>query len=362
MVPNTSVEHMTICSAWHQNLSPPQENFHLTELGCGDGSNLMFLAFYHPNSTFIGLDNSETVLALADSTARLIGLNNIEFILRDVRDLESSTIKQNDYIIAHGLYSWVPDDARNAILSFCAHNLKAEGLAYISYNAQPGWSTRKLVRDTLLSSRKVQNAPLEEKAQMAIEVARQLQDDLPSRDYASAVLLADELERVIHGKPWYVFHEYLTEVNDGFWLREFVNKANFHGLKYVADAQFCRPEGQIPELLKESLAHRNLDPVEQEEIADLLCHRYFHASILSRADASRNKSCHEELVLLNAFPVLQVMKSHWTAPLQRLQFLYSLLSGLPGYNWKHCISRQQNFSTHTSVNYQRIQEKILRLS
>ena len=131
---------------------------------------------------------------------------------------------------------------------------------------------------------------------MAIEVAGHLLEDLPARDYASAVLLAEELERVINAKPWYVFHEYLTEVNDGFWLTDFVNKARSYGLEYVTDAQFCRPEGQIPATLKESIDRRNLDPVEQEETADLLCNRYFRASILCRSDAPRQKINREKLV------------------------------------------------------------------
>lgn len=254
------------------------------------------LAFYHPYATFVGVDNSGAELELANIGLRFLQLYNIQFVHKDVCDFEPTSMKESDYIIAHGLYSWVPDDVRHSILSFCSHNYKSEGLAYISYNAQPGWSTRKLVRETLLRSQLVQDAPLEEKGQMAIEVAKQLLEDLPARDYASAVLLADELERVIYAKPWYVFHEYISEVNDGFWLTDFVKKARSHDLEYVNDAQFCRPEGQVPANLKESLADKNLDPVEQEETADLLCNRYFRASVLCRSDSPRKKTSRMEII------------------------------------------------------------------
>lgn len=285
-----------MCSTWNNGQRPLVNKFHVTELGCGDGTNLTILAFYHPYATFVGVDNSDAELELAYNGVKFLQLQNIQFICKDVCDLEPASMKESDYIIAHGLYSWVPDDVRHAILSFCAHNLQDEGLAYISYNAQPGWSTRNLIRETLLRSQLVQTAPLEEKGQMAIDVVRQLLEDLPARDYVSAVLLADELERVINAKPWYVFHEYLTEVNDGFWLTDFVKKARFHGLEYVTDAQFCRPEGQVPATLKESLSNRNFDPVEQEETADLLCNRYFRASILCRADAPQNKTSRRKLM------------------------------------------------------------------
>lgn len=268
----------------------------MVDPGCGDGANLLILACCYPDSTFIGIDNSSADFAAARHAAEALCLSNISFVLTDVRHVLPAEFAPCHYSIAHGLYSWVPDDARDAILEFCARALAPTGLAYISYSAQPGWSTRRLVRETLLRSRSVREAPIEEKGQRAIEVAARLLEDLPSREYASAVLLADELERVRHGKPYYVFHEYLAEVNDGFWLGEFVERARRHGLDYVTDAQSCRWEGHLPASLKAALARRGLNTIEQEEAADLLCHRYFRASILCRADAPRVSISHQEVL------------------------------------------------------------------
>jgi trans-aconitate methyltransferase len=209
-------------------------------LGCGDGSNLLPAAFYHPDSTFIGIDSSSVGIDRAREGASRLGLQNIRFVLGDVRGLQPSTTARSDYIVAHGLYSWVPDDARDAILAFCRHNLSPHGLAYVSYNANPGWAVRQVVRDALLRSSLVRQAADEDKAARAIEVAARLLQDLPSRGHAHAALLAEELERVRNGKPFYIFHEYLAELNEGFWLGDFVERARRHGLDYVADALFCR--------------------------------------------------------------------------------------------------------------------------
>jgi len=65
---------------------------------------------------------------------------------------------------------------------------------------------------------------------------------------------------------------------------------------YVGDAQFCRWEGQIPKELRNSLSRRDLDRVEQEEAADLLCNRYFHESILCRDDAPRGNVSHRDIL------------------------------------------------------------------
>jgi SAM-dependent methyltransferase len=268
---------------------------HVTELGCGDGANLLALAFYNRNSTFLGIDNSSVEVDLARQAAKALGLENLEFLHKDIRDFEPATVPRSNYIVAHGLYSWVPEDAREAILRFCRQNLKPSGLAYISYNAQPGWAVRNLVRQTLLRSSSVREAPLARKAEKAIQVAANLLEDLPSRDYAAAVLLANELERVRNGAPFYVLHEYLAETNQGFWLGEFVEAARRHGLDYIADAQFCRWEGRVSPELRASLARRSPDQVQQEETADLLGDRYFRASILCRADAPRGGLSRDEL-------------------------------------------------------------------
>ena len=281
---------------WNHGPFPLTGYNHVTELGCGTAMNLIAMAYFNRETTFLGIDYSEVSIEIATSIKNKLDLTNIRFLARDIRGLKPSLLPKSDYVIVHGLYSWVPEDVRNAILLFCVDNLKHEGLAYISYNAKPGWFTRNLVRETLLRSSRVHEAPDDKKGEAAKEEARRLLLDLPSKEYASAVLLANELERVIQGKDWYVFHEYLAEFNQGFWLREFVENAKVLGLRYVADAQFCRPEGQVPSALKTSLSKSGLNTVEQEENADLLCHRHFHASILCRSDAPRTNGTREEVI------------------------------------------------------------------
>lgn len=296
IIPNTFPDHLALSAVWYNNRYSLLQRFHLTELGCGDGANLLPIAFYHPDSTFIGIDNAESELNRASEGARQIGLQNVQFLQKDICDLDTADFTPCDYIIAHGLYSWVSDDTRESILQFCQNCLSPTGLAYISYNAQPGWASRGLVRDILLRSGLVQKAAIEDKASKAMEVASQLLDTLPSRDYAYAALLADELQRVRDGQAFYVFHEYLEEFNEGFWLRDFVERARKNDLNYVCDAQFSQWEGQIPKELRLTLSLRDLEPIEQEETADLLCNRYFHASILCRDDAPREPRSHQEIL------------------------------------------------------------------
>jgi methyltransferase-like protein len=295
-IPYTAPAHLALCARWAHGAYAATTRFSVVELGCGDGGNLLPLAFYNPDCMFVGIDSSVSALDRAEDAASRLGLTNLRYVRSDICDLSPLNFAPVDYVIAHGLYSWVTDDVRGAILSFCRDALAGDGLAYISYNAQPGWSTRQLVRDTLRRSRSVRQATMAEKATRAIELATRLLEDIPPSGFASTIVLADELARVRDGKPGYVFHEYLSETNDGFWLTDFVERARQNGLAYVVDAQFCRWEGFVPPELRKTVAKRSLDPIEAEETVDLLGHRYFRASILSKSDVPHVRTSPTELL------------------------------------------------------------------
>ena len=55
-----------------------------------------------------------------------------------------------DYIIAHGVYSWVPDAVQDKIFAISGENLAPNGIAYISYNTYPGWHIREMIRHMML--------------------------------------------------------------------------------------------------------------------------------------------------------------------------------------------------------------------
>lgn len=297
VAPSSAPDHLSLCSSWHYGPCPPIQNFRLIELGCGDGANLLPLAFYDPKSFFIGIDSSSAAIALATEGARSLGLENVRFMLKDLRDVSPADFAPCDFVTAPGVYSWVPENVREALLEFCRQALTKFGLAYISYNAQPGWTIRRLVREILQRDQTVRKAAIEQKVARATEVAaRYLEDLLPYRNYAFAVILDNELENVRSCEPSHVFHDYISETNEGFWLHDFVDISHRHGLDYVTDAQFLPWEGDVPIELMASLAKRHPDPIAQEEAADLFGPRYIHASILCRSDAVRSSATRRGLL------------------------------------------------------------------
>ena len=126
----------------------PVTTCRVLELGCGLGGNLVGMGVALPHSEFVGIDLSANQIAHGRATVEAIGLHNVHLHAMNVCDVDES-LGAFDYIICHGVYSWVPPDAQAAILRICRRQLAPHGIAYISYNVRPGWNLRSSLRDML---------------------------------------------------------------------------------------------------------------------------------------------------------------------------------------------------------------------
>src|SRR3954471_17103755 len=102
------------------------ERCRVLELGCGDGGNLIPMALVLPESDFLGVDLAGEPIARGRSTIDALGLRNIEMRQDDLRAFANGADagqEQFDFIIAHGVYSWVPEDVRDALLHICRRRL-----------------------------------------------------------------------------------------------------------------------------------------------------------------------------------------------------------------------------------------------
>ena len=128
----------------------PPDRCRVLELGCGEGMNLLPLAERFPKSEFVGVDFSAKQIAVAEAAREACGIGNARFVCADLRAWKPDG-GAFDYVIAHGVYSWVPAEVRDRLLALCAGALSPNGVAYVSYNTLPGWSLPGGVRKILLS-------------------------------------------------------------------------------------------------------------------------------------------------------------------------------------------------------------------
>jgi len=280
----TAPERLALASLLHGGPRARLGEYRVLELGCADGANLLPMAYFRPNASFVGIDNAESQITIANKRKGALGVENVEFMSVDFHDADRFLCGEFDFIIAHGVFSWIPDAARDAMLDLCARHLSRDGLFYLNYNTYPGWKVRGLVRRLLLTGTNT-GAGLGERAllaqHIAAELATSLAASIESSPHPFTQLLAKELKFVSEHHHSYVAHEYLAADNHAYWRSEFLRLVRDYGFDYVADADFSYPSSRgslssgSPNIHDESL-NGEVDA----DTADLLCYRQLHSPIL----------------------------------------------------------------------------------
>jgi 2-polyprenyl-3-methyl-5-hydroxy-6-metoxy-1,4-benzoquinol methylase len=121
------------------------------ELGCASGGNIIPMALNHPEAKFVGVDVSPKQVAAGLARIEKMGLQNLELLCKSFSDLSADAGKF-DYIICHGVFSWVPRALQDAIFELCQKHLSPKGIAYISYNVLPGWRMLQPLRDAFAAA------------------------------------------------------------------------------------------------------------------------------------------------------------------------------------------------------------------
>jgi len=261
----------------------PITDCRVLEIGCASGSNLMPMARDLPGSTFVGLDLSVTQIAEAREVAKEAGIGNVRFEHADILGVDESW-GHFDYIVCHGIYSWVPNDVREKILAICNTNLTADGVALVSYNVYPGWHFRGMIRDMMLYHTSG-NDDVQAQIAQARAMLNFLLENCPP-DSAYATVLGNEMGEIKNVPDAQLFHEYLERVNQPFYFHEFAAQSQAAGLQYVGDVEFSRMLAKIlPKNAQEALA--GLPMIQHEQYMDFLQNRAFRRTLL----------CHDDVVL-----------------------------------------------------------------
>lgn len=285
--------------------SAPLATARVLELGCAAGGNLIPFAVAHPDAQVIGIDLSPEQISAGREIAQRLGLRNLDLRALSITDIDDS-LGKFDYIICHGVFSWVPPMVREAILRVCRDNLAPEGLAFISYNVYPGWKTSDILRDAMqLNSFSATTSA--EKLKKAREMLGLLQHGLSPNN-----LMREAISKAAHAlnqqPDHYLFHEYLEMINSPCYFLEFVASIQQAGLAYVSDVQ---PEGSFPSNYGEATAaalavmSSNADRVMREQYLDFAVGRQFRQSVLVHVDRAdqileRPEASHFSSMLVSA--------------------------------------------------------------
>lgn len=257
----------------------PVERCRVLELGCGEGGNLVPVAEAYPDSEFVGIDLSSRQVEAGAAAIEQLGLSNVELLHRDISELDDS-FGRFDYIICHGVYSWVPPEIQSRILDICRARATPRGVAYVSYNTYPGWHVRGLLRKAMLDGVDP-DAGLVDAVAMAREVLTTMILDVDP-DSSHGQLIALTAEAVLDDTDAYIAHEFLAPINEPLYHGEFVERAVAHGLRWLDDQRMTAN----PSLLGHRLISARSEHPRRQEYNDLLSNGSFRGAVLCRADAA----------------------------------------------------------------------------
>jgi SAM-dependent methyltransferase len=288
-------ERLALASLLHGGPRVTVDSYRVLELGCGNGANLLALAHDRPNATFVGLDGARSAIAGAEKQRAELGLRNLELVEADFLSAAERVSGPFDFILVHGVFSWIPDAERDALLALCARHLAPRGLLYLNYNARPGWNVRGMVRD-FLRAQTAGRAGLRARAEAAQQISATVASSFAAAaEHPYSQLMAREFRIVCDGEVSYVAHEYLADDNRAYWRSEFLALAREHGFEHVADADFNHDSGRIPTDLEQRIAAAGILTPPFDNTVDLLCYRQLHSPILTRGPWVRRLPGPDEL-------------------------------------------------------------------
>lgn len=263
----------------HGLVAPPADRARVLELGCASGGNLIPMAYRYRDASFVGIDLTPGQIALGCADVAALDLTNITLRAMSITDI-ADDLGVFDYIICHGVYSWVPSDVQAAILRVASRNLSPNGVAYISYNTLPGWHVRGMVREMVMYHDDPSLA-----AHVRVARANALVEMLASKGATPKTLhtmsLMEEGINLASQTEAHVLHEQLEPFNSPVYVSEFIRRAAASGLRYVSEAKIGDSATRPPAWARE-LA--NGDALRAQQYLDFATGRTFRRSLLCHAD------------------------------------------------------------------------------
>ena len=291
--PQSQPPRLAALAAMFGLTSPEVSQCSMLELGCASGGNIIPLAMRFPGSKFRGVDLTERHVLDGQARVRELGLENIHIEQGDLAALELGG-ERFDYIVCHGVYSWVPPPVRDAILRISADNLTKNGIAYVSYNVYPGWHLRGVIRDMM-----IYHAGTEGEPRLRIAKARWVLDNIAKSSRGGTPygeMLRSEAKLLAGMDNSYILGEFLERENAPCYFRDFAAMAGAHGLVYLCETELhqCIPEHISAEVgpMIRTMSRNNLIPLEQ--YIDFFKGRSFRQTLLVKA--KRAKKIERQLV------------------------------------------------------------------
>ena len=267
--------------------TPETEKARILEIGCSFGGNLIPFALNNKEADVIGIDLSEYQINEGKKIVEKMGIKNLK--LYPINILEyNNEFGQFDYIICHGVFSWVPEAVQEKILKVIKESLVENGSAVISYNTYPGWKKLDILKDMMNFRENIfQKNSSENMADGKIEkrIGRG-KETLGLFEKFSNIIdddFKETIEIVKNKENHYLYHEYFESDNNPLYLQEFNEKLLNNDLIHICDTTLSKSFIADNRLeLEEHISSECKDNnILREQYYDFIYNRQFRSSIIT---------------------------------------------------------------------------------
>jgi SAM-dependent methyltransferase len=285
-LPQTHPSRLAAIAAMFGLSFVPPRKARVLEMGCASGVNLLGMAHFMPESEFVGIDLSAVQINEAKQRAQALKANNVTYHHMNIEDIDSK-FGEFDYIIAHGVFSWIPTSTQKAILRVCNENLSTDGIAFVSYNVLPGWRMKQAARDALVALTPP-DMPPQKRLEYGVSWIKEAMT-LTEKDEQRPLLhqsLVTEIQELLTKKDIrYLTHEYLEAHNDPILFTDFLAQAREAGMAYLGDAEPASMVRHITNPTLRDFFQRHPTPgiTYQEQAMDIISGRTFRQSLLVKS-------------------------------------------------------------------------------
>lgn len=305
-VDDLSPARLRLVAALHGVEPPPGDDLDYCELGCAHGDTLAALAAAYPQGRFLGIDLSGAHIASAKRLARDGALENIGFLERDFADLVHEDIGPFDYVVAHGVLSWVSPDKRRALIDFARAKLRPGGLLFVSYNAMPGWASIEPLRQLLLFPSVGAGPEVDtlERARRGLDFATAMQQ-AGAEYFVKNPAAAEMLQKLTRAGLPYLVHEYMHEHWSPMYFARVAWEMTEGDLHYVGSLPLYTNfrDTAVAEPL-ERLLRTATDRVTFESLKDLALDQSFRRDVFVKGAAPRSVASTSTYLETTAFGML----------------------------------------------------------
>lgn len=275
---------LSLSSRLHGGPAASGRGLRVLEIGRQGGEALIALAFHDPEGAYLGAFEDPASVEAGRAAAVEIGLTNVRFepVSLDEPPMDLGVF---DVVLARDALAWAPEMAQSEVLRLCHASLSESGILALGYPVLPGAANRGLVR-TLLAPHVGTSSPGgdRERVARAKASAEAFRAMLGPSGHPYPQLLGMELTRFLEASPEAALRDYLDAPEAVFAHSDVVKLAEAHGLRFVCDAMWNRPDGFVAPEIAEDLALRGLTGADLDQALDVLRCRAERTSIFCRAE------------------------------------------------------------------------------